>query len=235
MRIFKGSFFTIFVLFCRVSFADYQPLVGSEWAKAHPGILPYEECHIVTYDNLKLNLLVVSRSNEQYSTYIRCSAKSLGLLYYIPISYMENKVERGIFLPWIMKMKLLNSVKLYHLDQKSLGDAMGKYCGFSIGGGIILGGEGVFLSNSQDAKIKGEAMTMIELLSIGSARLTLALNKVAPMNVCINPFVIVNGDTSSRDIKRDCVPNGPYDPSPPVTPVPTADVLALRFVKIKAK
>lgn len=234
MKIFQRGFFIIFaILFSQVSLADYRPLVGSDWAKDHPGLLPYEECHLLTNDYLKMTALVISLSAERYPTYISCSAKSLGLNYFIPIHYREEPVEGGLYLSFFMRTSMINKVKVYHLHQKTLRDVMGSYNGFTIAGGIGIGGEGSFLSNAADAKIRTEALTAFDFFSVGSARWSFALSNSASMSDCTNPQVIVNGDTGGRNSRRDCVPRGPYDAFPPRTPIPADDVLALRFVKIK--
>jgi hypothetical protein len=235
MRMLKSTFLIFYVLLCQVSFAGYKPLVGSDWANANPGLLPYEECHLITRGDLKFTFLAISQG-DFYRTYLSCSASSLGLRYLVPVFYAEPRFEGGLFLSIFVRGSYFDRFKIYHLDKKQLGNAMGKYKGFSIGGGVIFAsGEGSFLSNSEDVKVKVESLTMGDIFSVASARFSLELSTYVSLFECTNPYVIVNGNTMARDPTNDCVPMGIYNPYPPETPVPVKDVEALRFVKIKKK
>lgn len=219
----------------KTSNSQNQPLIGSNWAKEHPGELPYEECHlIVSSTDEKWSGIFASGGDTSYSTYLSCSANSLGLEYLIPIHYHEHCVEGGLYLSIIQRYKFEYRAKVTNLDQKTVGDVFGKYKGFSIGGGIYLvGGEGSFLKNSSKVKIRTQAITSLDLLSIGSSRMLISMPDDVSMLACKSRYVIINENTDSRSLE-DCTANGPYDTYVSRTPVHTS-IMNLRFVKIRKK
>lgn len=160
------------------------PLAGSEWAKEHPGQLPYERCFVTAWGNnlgrTQYDYVIGGTAEDerrQAGYRLVCFSKKLGLGYMIPLE-LGDLTYWGLRanLPILPSFELDNSMKVDHLDGKKVSDIFGTYDGVEASISIIAGIGGHSLKNKHGVKIKN----LMGKFGIGGVTLSYAKMGVAP-------------------------------------------------------
>ncbi len=229
---FLSSFLVLFLLLStpitQAAVEGYS-LMGSSWSKSHPGVLPYEECHLTSqkgHDTFKvssIHLLLLSLQEvygqDSAPRFIECTASSLLLSYRIPIQFLASTVNWGLILtPSVGGQSIIGKIALHQLDGKTVDQVLGTYGGARVGGGVLFaGGAGVFLSNAHQAQLRTQEFEMGDLLSVSHVSYTLKLRGVVGVDECLNPYVLLSHPDRPR-VGSDCLPPVAPDSTPSLTP-----------------
>lgn len=172
---------TALIIFISIkAFADYQPLVGSEWAKQNPGLLPYSKCAFVQrvaedglYKarglNIKASGMAIiggSISPDRRNWVLGCVSDEHQLAYILPVRLSSIKFFPAMtfLLGGPMGLKFKSS----SLNGKTVDDFFKRFHGGGASIGVIVGG-GIFgYENKQGISFRlSHAMPTVVDLKLG--------------------------------------------------------------------
>ncbi len=136
---------------------ELKPLAESEYWKQNPGVLPYDECKLVSANGTRVHghrhetLVGVSKYKEPFTLF--CFSKKLKVGFQIPLDF-RKEYSVGLAINW--DLYHYASGHMRHLDAKNAQDLFGTYKGFSGGIGVGISVSGAILRHS------GIAMTLNE-------------------------------------------------------------------------
>ncbi len=216
-----------FLLFANISFAttEYmtlEPLLGSEWAKAHPGQLPYSKCNLVqmhyNFDRVPLTerrtwktphvnvdrtALIVGGIIDDKRYYFSCVSQKHGLAFMLPIklSSMANFPE--------VQVVASDVHNKFHFDKGPLDGApvkalLHRFFGAGISASFALGAGGFAYGNLSGLGCQvGQCQVSIAasaMAGLATVKLKLVRDKFKLPSTVHNSAYLITGETASSNV-----------------------------------
>ncbi len=191
--------------------ADLVPLVGSDWSKENPGVLPYEHCRIEAWssdiwtEGLGGAFLYGGHQfYEEAPTRLFCWTDELGLAFEIPLNLRKYR-HAGLYIDLSM-LKWNDHMTLKGLNGKKVENLFGRFAGLEAGIGVVVGGGAEFLMNKKRISI-GNIHGDFKLgINLGYVSLRIEERLTLDPVECKDPLMLANGDLAIDSVA--CVQNG---------------------------
>lgn len=195
-------FFIYFVLQIP-SLLTAEPLLGSNFAKNHNGVLPYSQCMVNIPYGPAMAIFLGGSIPLDHEAHLKCTSRKLNLKYVIPIS-----VSSRTFIGMGVEVSLFPFEKLniHGLSGKSLDAIEGTFGGYGVDFPLVVHTYGIsFLQNEKKVTAEYDVAGIFSTgFKIGRTSMKIKLRDTISYTECKDKYMVISSDLSSKRTKQDC-------------------------------